>query len=117
MGRTKNSVNNNLIAFRNLLLELNKGAYSSQQLADKTGLRRLTVDEYLRGLHKYPNLVYKAVQKKNGSRGHITAYWSYGYLKEDAPRPPPQSRSEKNKRLRERNALTRSLNKGKGRKK
>lgn len=109
--RRRAKVNLNILGWRELLLQLQNGAYSSQQLADSTGLRRLTVDEYLRELHKYPNLVYKAVQKKNGPRGHVTAYWSWGYCMEDAPRPPKQSRSEKNKRLRERNALMRAKRK------
>lgn len=97
-------VNLQILCTKKLLEALTTGVHSSQELSEICGFRRLTVDEYLREWHKSPNLVHIAAWKKAGPRGHVTALWSFGLYGEDAPRPTPQSKAEKNRRLRQRNA-------------
>jgi hypothetical protein len=98
-------INVGLVCLRELLIALSTGAYSAKELSEKCGFGRLIVDEYLRYLHKKPNVVYIALYKKRGPRGQVTAYWSLGYMQEDAERPKPQDKAEKNRRQRQRMAI------------
>lgn len=92
-------VNTFLLPVKKMLALLCKYRYSAAQIAELTGVRRLTIDGYLRNLHRKPeNLVYISDWKRTETVGPPTALWSFGYCMEDAPRPAPQTKKEKNAR-------------------
>lgn len=87
-----------IIWTKHLIEALCRGSYSAQELSEITGVRRLTIDYYLRLWHRKPNIVYISRYKKTGPRGHVTACWSFGYMQEDTERPKPISPEEKRRR-------------------
>lgn len=76
----------NLLAMKDLLVQLHKRPLSKTQLREVTGLSNSTISRWMARLHTKPNLVYIESYRK-GRRGNPTAIWAAGYMMTDAVRP------------------------------
>lgn len=92
--------------------ELCKRPRSARELAKLTGLRIMTVYDYLKQLHKSPYNLVHIVDYRKGKKGGPTALWMFGYCQTDAIRPPKQSKEEKNRKLRIKYQTQRDSQKG-----
>lgn len=88
---------------------LHKRAYSKEALAELTGFQYTTICRWLATLHCGPdNLVYIERWERSATVGPFTAYWKWGHRMPDAIKPAKISREEKNRRLRVKNAITKT---------
>lgn len=68
---------------------------SVNQLAEYTGLHRLTVMDYLRALHKH-KLAHISDWDKQASKPGV-ALWSFARNKRHVPRPPAKTQTERSR--------------------
>lgn len=91
------------IAYKMTLTLLIEYHYSQKQLQELTGVGPTTIARWLSTFHQGPkNLIYISKYERSATVGPYTAFWAFGYMMPDAPKPPPLSRVEKNSRLRRR---------------
>lgn len=75
--------------------------YSKRQLAQLTGVQHTTICRWIETYHRGPkNLIYISKWERSKTVGPYTAFFSFGYCMQDVPKPAPQSREEKNAKLR-----------------
>ena len=89
---------------KNFLIALEKRSHTARELADITGLRRLTIYQYLKVFNKGPlNIVFiEGYRKLPGKKGKPEALWRYGFCRENALMPPKQSQKIKNEKAKTR---------------
>lgn len=73
---------------------------SVTQLAEFTGLSRLTVMDYLRALHKH-KLAHISDWDKQASKPGV-ALWSFARNKRHVPRPPAKTQAERSRAYKQR---------------
>jgi len=74
---------------------------SREQIAEHTGLTRLTVDRYINVLSNGKDkLVYVCEFKRAAKSGPYTAIYTWGPGEDDVPRPAPIPKSKRNYELR-----------------
>jgi hypothetical protein len=94
--------NASMMAIRQLLKLLCSREYSRAQLAELTGLRYVTICQYLKILHRRPgNLVYISKYTRPMTVGPYTEYYSFGYCVDDIPRPTALTKAVRNRRARD----------------
>jgi len=99
-------------AYKIFICLLYKKSLTIKQLTQLTGSSQTTICRWLSTFHTKPeNLVYIDHWERSATVGPYTAYWSWGYMKEDAVRPPPLTNKEKNARFK-RTLRTRQLTNG-----
>lgn len=104
--RKTNSLSN-AVAFAQMCLLLNTGAYTKDQLAETTGLTIGTVTRWMRLLEKR-ELVYVIKWWRAGTVGQWAAKWTWGYRVESAPKPKAQTQSQYNQNSRIRKKMRKS---------
>jgi hypothetical protein len=71
---------------------------SRKQIQEETGLSQVTVNRWLAVLRRRPNnLIYISAYKRTAIVGPYTEYYSFGFCEQDVPKPPPLSKSQKNR--------------------
>jgi hypothetical protein len=86
---------------KHLLGLLCKFHYSKRQLVELTGVRMTTICRWIETYHRGPNnLVYIAKWERSKTVGPYTAFFAFGYCLEDAPKPLPLTKKEKNLKAR-----------------
>jgi DNA-binding IclR family transcriptional regulator len=104
----RNAVNNNALAWATLIRALLEGDCTADELVEVTGLRRLTVYEYLRYLKKL-GAVHVCAREPDVNGRLLIKVWRLGDGVD--VRPPTQSKAVKNLKLRAKrmNALLRGI--------
>lgn len=90
-----------MVAYKSFIAALCKYHYSKYKLADITGLSHVTICRWISTAHQHPdNIVYIAKWERSATTGPYTAFWAFGYRMEDAIKPSPMTRKEKNDKAR-----------------
>lgn len=112
VSKRKTNSNGNAIAFAQLCMLLNTGAYTKNQLAESTGLTIGTVIRWLKLLESR-HLVYVAKWWRAGTSGQWAAKWTWGYMIESTPRPKPQTQAQYSRNSRIRKQVRRNTDQSK----
>lgn len=102
---TRNSAN--ATAFAELCFHLHRGAFTKQQLADKTGLVIGTVTSWIKMLKRRKLVYIKFYKQAESHVGQYAAYWAWGYMEPDAEKPKPLTMKQMNDRSNIRKKLRR----------
>ena len=105
--KRKTNSRSNAIAFTQLCLLLNTGAYTKRELAKRTGLTVGTVTRWM-ALLISNELVYVAKWWRSGTVGQWAAKWTWGYRIESAPKPKPQTQAQYSRNYQIRKAVRRN---------
>lgn len=105
LKRARNSAN--ATAFAELCFHLHRGAFTKQQLADKTGLVIGTVTSWIKMLKRRKLVYIKFYKQAESHVGQHAAYWAWGHLEPDAEKPKPLTMKEMNARSNIRKKLRR----------